>query len=380
MWVNVISIRRDSRSPWTCLSVGFLTYEKFSDDMQAPFKFDILMETFEMKITTLSSPLPLDNAIVHRITQFHNIYYKSLVRSAFDENTVWASLNIPLVSNFQLDTTAMANTKCAIDWETLERCCHDDTTDLNPEMTKAEMNSIVLYDEFRWKRAYVLESIHEELTPNSIIFEDNKHIPLHSRYKTLFKCKEEIDLEQPLVLAKFIGYPHTSFRVSKDFPRVYLIPELCTILPIRSRHLIDGLSMPLIMQYVENRMLASDVIQCIPFKCERGTLLTASLDSITMALTTPNAGLEYDYERLETLGDSFLKMYLSVHCFVKHPHQHEGFLTVSRVYFENNEYLRNRSNELGLEGYIHSIPFDRRTWAPPKHESTPKVQMLRFTL
>jgi endoribonuclease Dicer len=38
------------------------------------------------------------------------------------------------------------------------------------------------------------------------------------------------------------------------------------------------------------------------------------------ALTAPSTNLGYSYERLETLGDGFLKVALGLHLFMKHPY------------------------------------------------------------
>ncbi len=37
----------------------------------------------------------------------------------------------------------------------------------------------------------------------------------------------------------------------------------------------------------------------------------------------------YDYEVLETLGDSFLKLAVSAHLFMQHPHGQEGLYALS---------------------------------------------------
>lgn len=375
MWVNAIRTRKINQD-WKFMSVGFLTFKKLPSEMNEKFPYDIQLETKEMQICSFSCRLEMNDELQSKLSAFHLLFFKSLIRSEFDESTNWATLAVPFTERFvhKTELTCDDNHLESIDWACLQRCLHDDVSEIDPSSTQEEMRNLLVYDPYRWKRTYFLEAIHEDMNPMVTVVENSKEIHLKTLYQTLFRCKDDIDETQPLISATHIGYPYCTFRKSKNFPTVLLIPELCVVLPIRHFHLKDGLSMPVIWQYIYHRMMANDIINCVPF----GTRdrLDASLNNMTIALTAPNAGLEYDYERLETLGDSFLKMFLAVHCFVKHPHAHEGFMSVSRMYFENNQYLRNRSNELKLEGYIHSIPYDRRTWMPPTQFNIKKTHNL----
>ena len=49
------------------------------------------------------------------------------------------------------------------------------------------------------------------------------------------------------------------------------------------------------------------------------------------ALTTENCSEQFSLERLELLGDSFLKFAVSSQLFVRHSEAHEGFLSSERI-------------------------------------------------
>jgi len=63
-------------------------------------------------------------------------------------------------------------------------------------------------------------------------------------------------------------------------------------------------------------------------------------------------GLEYNYERLEFLGDSVLSLLVSKYLFEKYPHYEEGKLTKLRANYVCQNALIYYSHELGLRKYL----------------------------
>jgi endoribonuclease Dicer len=106
------------------------------------------------------------------------------------------------------------------------------------------------------------------------------------------------------------------------------------------------------------------------------------------AISAPSAGIEFDYERLELLGefipssfqichwtanegDAFLKYLSSVYVFVTYPAQHEGALHVARQKIISNKSLLQNACSVGLPPYIQAKPFTLRLWQPPNFSVLP---------
>lgn len=83
------------------------------------------------------------------------------------------------------------------------------------------------------------------------------------------------------------------------------------------------------------------------------------------AISAPSAGIEFDYERLELLGDAFLKYLSSIYVFVTNPAQHEGALHVARQKIISNKSLLQNAGGTGLPAFIQSKPFTFKLWQPP---------------
>lgn len=75
-------------------------------------------------------------------------------------------------------------------------------------------------------------------------------------------------------------------------------------------------------------------------------------------------GMGRNYERLEFLGDSFLKMSTSIALYAQAPESNEYISHVERMLLICNKNLFNNALELKLEESIRSKSFNRRIWYP----------------
>ncbi|KAF9505811.1 hypothetical protein BS47DRAFT_1431689, partial [Hydnum rufescens UP504] len=83
------------------------------------------------------------------------------------------------------------------------------------------------------------------------------------------------------------------------------------------------------------------------------------------ALTLPVAGVNYSYQRFETLGDAVLKLTTAVHVFNKYPYRHEGQLDILRANSINNTFLLSRARKIEIQPFFIA----ERTiakWKPPR--------------
>src|SRR5690606_24020854 len=75
-------------------------------------------------------------------------------------------------------------------------------------------------------------------------------------------------------------------------------------------------------------------------------------------------GMGKNYERLEFLGDSFLKMATTIALFTQSPDQDEFEYHVERMILICNKNLFNTAVDLNLQACVRSKSFSRRTWYP----------------
>ena len=83
------------------------------------------------------------------------------------------------------------------------------------------------------------------------------------------------------------------------------------------------------------------------------------------ALTAPSANTGYSYERLETLGDGFLKAGVGLYLYMSHPEKHEGQLSYTRHLIVSNAALYHRGASCRLPEYIYTRPIAPKAWRIP---------------
>jgi endoribonuclease Dicer len=93
-----------------------------------------------------------------------------------------------------------------------------------------------------------------------------------------------------------------------------------------------------------------------------------SLDKVIEALTPPGATAGYDYQTLETVGDSFLKIATTIHVFLTYSTADEGRMSDLRMNSVDNQFLYNKALKLGLNCYVLGERLRSMTWIAPESD------------
>ena len=102
-----------------------------------------------------------------------------------------------------------------------------------------------------------------------------------------------------------------------------------------------------------------------------GSTDASSNDGLTIslmlhALTAKSVGQQFHSEQLELLGDSFLKLEVSLELFLTDPDKDEWVLSVYRKHLISNDMLSTQGRRLGIAEYITVTPPDlTNTSVPP---------------
>ncbi|CRG88982.1 Dicer-like protein 2 [Talaromyces islandicus] len=106
--------------------------------------------------------------------------------------------------------------------------------------------------------------------------------------------------------------------------------------------------------YVAER-LAGTILSRVKFK---------NLGHVLVAISASVAREPIDYQRYEFLGDSLLKLIVSIHLMATNPLWHEGLLTIKKGAIVSNDRLAQAALREGLDQYILTKPFTGRKWRP----------------
>ncbi|KAJ1536405.1 hypothetical protein HK096_010914, partial [Nowakowskiella sp. JEL0078] len=160
---------------------------------------------------------------------------------------------------------------------------------------------------------------------------------------------------RPIQIHKINSSDHSNTRKSKRL--VTLVPEVCQLLPYPKEIFQLGLIFPSILHKVETLLHINE------FKA-RMVLPQVSQKTLVAAFTAPSAHEAEDYERLETLGDSFLKYAVTCDLFKCHQTTREGLLSIRRSKIVCNKNLFRKCVSNGFDGIMNVGSFISRNWAP----------------
>lgn len=186
-----------------------------------------------------------------------------------------------------------------------------------------------------------------------------------------FLCNEhEIQLsypEQPLLRAKQLfclrNLLHDRRRTnseSRELEEYFfeLPPELCQLKIVGfSKDIGSSISLlPSLMHRLENLLVAIELKNRMSDSFPEGAWVTA--ERVLEALTSEKCNERFSLERLEVLGDAFLKFAVGRHLFLRYDTVDEGQLTRRRSRIVNNSNLYKIAIRSKLQVYIRDEEFD----------------------
>ncbi|KAI8817973.1 uncharacterized protein EV422DRAFT_603341, partial [Fimicolochytrium jonesii] len=376
-WLTKITLDSDTPGvPTEPLQFGLLSV----GDRPLPsesFDFILAEQNVTMTTTTYATRVIMTDEKLRQTKKFHSVFFRGILRSDVPDDGDWATIVVPTTAPKSTDILHELNTdpNAAIDWEAIQIACqgHQPVLDDPNFLKRDDIANFAVFDRVFYKRVYLITRVVPETTPFSDLPTGNApHVA--GFYQTRLQCREKILEDQLIIEARSLPYITQSASTQESLAAKFLIPQFCTIFPIPAR-LLQGnaLHLPLIVQYLHHRLVARDLKYLAVERAEEGQIvddesyreLSGTVSDLQTALTAPVANPVFNYERLETLGDSFLKVHQSIHLFVMYPEWHEGHLSQKRNNMEKNSALRERAGEVELETYVLGTALSRKEWTPP---------------
>ncbi|RGP80539.1 hypothetical protein FLONG3_1373 [Fusarium longipes] len=180
--------------------------------------------------------------------------------------------------------------------------------------------------------------------------------------------------DQPVVKAELLSLRRNlldEFQVDEEANKdCFIILEPLKVSPLPIDVVSMALKFPAIIHRIDSALIALDACELFELSIPPALALEAmTKDSDNTGdhgkqQINFQAGMGSNYERLEFLGDSFLKMATTIAIFVLKPNSNECIYHVERMLLICNNNLYNTAIKCKLPEYIRSLAFDRRTWYP----------------
>ena len=257
---------------------------------------------------------------------------------------------------------------------------------------------------------YAVLNVRGDLTPMSSFPENSQGADTYEEYfRTRYGEKGCIgNKNQTLVEVKELSGRMNFLVDRKQGPKnkrnvICLVPELCDQNPIRASLLSVSQILPSVLQRVTSLLLVADLKAMVagvrdttdesslppigaeessreaPTEVEDDALFSEirsmfrytppsanhpDSSLVLQAITTTHSGDAFNLERLEMLGDSFLKLAVSIHLFCAYSDKDEGKLTRRKTNQISNLALYRAAAKKSLGEYLQSTQLARDVWCP----------------
>ncbi|EFY96289.2 dsRNA-specific ribonuclease [Metarhizium robertsii] len=140
----------------------------------------------------------------------------------------------------------------------------------------------------------------------------------------------------------------------------FLILEPLAISTLPVDVVVTAFALPVAIYSIESAAIAMDACGSI----DLAIYPPLALEALTKGEEDVDVQTSKNYERLEFLGDAFLKMATTISLFTLIPNRNEFEYHVERMILICNKNLFNHAVDRGLQEYVRSRGFDRRSWYP----------------
>ncbi|KAJ3183553.1 Dicer-like protein 1 [Irineochytrium annulatum] len=238
-----------------------------------------------------------------------------------------------------------ASEDIVVDWNKVK-----EVLEFNPH---APENRSLLYSEAIGSRTYNVSEFYKDLRPDQPVPMGFNPPKTTLDYYDKLKAKS-IRLTEPVIKGEIVNRRvnmlsgmnlYTAFEDKvKIYEPVFLVPQKSVVHPLKSKSALNAASyMPSFMYYISDQ--GSSEIMYRADELRKKFELSVELESMMSAITGPGAGTMFSYERLETLGDAFLKARRArLRSFTSH--------------------LIRLGAKFGLGGYLLVQHLSRTTWRP----------------
>lgn len=318
------------------------------------------------------------------------LYQKRRSLQDYTELGLWWRVSArPRLTPLTCFLVPLAQDSCQPDFPAVERLLKEPFVKLDPTgVDEREYDHILVMNGMQYGRPFLLHKIRLDLTPLSKPSAGDREAGFETfweYFKWVIRRRKgrlpEIPTEGPLV--EVIPLPRQTSRVYDLLPRdtsvdvemavasdsrPFILPLASTytfLMPEEMSTLFT--SFPRLLHRIQDLWRA---------RCARiGLGLPPILDDrLIEATTLPAAAAGFNNQRLETLGDSVLKLCTSVHLYNKFLHYHEGQLDNLRQQFISNRTLMLRGKAIGVERYMNIEGPNAKTWPIVIAMDSPSLQ------
>lgn len=335
-----------------------------------------------VKVQTLRKKLAVDVELAKKLTILTLRVFKDVFNKNFEYDPAKMSWWIvPLLGSH---SDPEADAVPLIDWVALKTAYEYEDFRWTPEMPNDFLKDKFLVDPWDGGRRAFTIGVHPQLKARDPVPTDavvqKKHSSNILEYSvSLWKKSREkrswdedqpvVEAEQMLYRRNFLAAPVVQEQYLRS--KTFLCPQPMCISTLSTRFVASCIVFPAIIHRLEDYLIALEACDLVGIKIDPALALEAvtkdsdNSEEHSEEKINFRPGMGANYERLEFIGDCFLKMATSIALFGQRPNDDEFQFHVLRMCLVCNANLFNTAKDkLQLPEYVRSLAFSRRLWYP----------------
>lgn len=385
LWITLIDFPQGLGRPHQCFA--FMTRTAMP---QLP-SFPVFLEDGNSTLVlsaALSRPLTLTDGLIEKFTTFtmtvfHDVFTKTYEEDASKLSYWMAPAAISLNANSP-QANCTLNPQEAIDWCLLETVATEGETQWTPDVPESFLVDKFVTDPWAPRKFYtksvdysrnMLSPVPAEVAPpkpkwtGSIIDYSFMAWRKTKLSKVFIEGQPVVEAETVLQRRNVLAAPEQK-EVSVS-TKAYICLEPLRISALTPAIAASLFYWPAIIHRLESYLITMEGCASVGVACTPDFALTAfTKDSDNQGehesqeRVNFQRGMGDNYERLEFIGDTFLKTATTISTFIMNPNENEFEFHVRRMQMLCNKNLFKNALEYKLHEYIRSMCFNRRTWYP----------------
>ncbi|CAI6332556.1 unnamed protein product [Periconia digitata] len=338
----------------------------------------------EVVSVSLTTPLETNDQMLQQFTQLFLVLYEDVFNKVFEHNvTKMPYWQVPIKLERAGSFSSTSKPGDIIDMEQIQLVCNQREHRWTPESTAKDLSDRYFVDRGNGSRRFYAIAIapqYKALDPvpeSAPTYRYDRNILDYS--VSLWKSareKAKWNETQPVIQAEWIPFRRNFLATVEDKEKAtirgknvaFVCPEPFRISTISTRFIAMCYVFPAIIHRFEDYLIALEAAQMLaldigPALClEAVTKDSENTDEHSNEKINFKSGMGPNYERLEFLGDCFLKMATSISTFVLQPDENEFEFHVRRMVMLCNKNLFKAAMKLNLVDFVRTESFSRRTW------------------
>ncbi|KAF2739077.1 endoribonuclease dcr-1 [Polyplosphaeria fusca] len=343
----------------------------------------ILSEIISMP---LSTPIPTMENELDMLTFFMWHMFFDIFAKKFEYNSAHMSywvVPLRLVPNFANPESQKPDT--LIDWAQIQEVFEQAEYTWTPDMSNDFLKDRYLVDKWDGSRRFFVTRIAQEYKPHdpvpATVNRPRKFMANILDYSVSLwgaKRKElQWDLTQPVLEVEQIPFRRNLLAIAEKDEnevhadsKVFVCPQPLPMSVISTPFVVMCYALPAIIHRFESYLIALDAASLLGLKVGPALALEAltkdseNSDAHGKEQINFRSGMGPNYERLEFMGDCFLKTATTIAVFIQQPDENEFEYHVRRMCMLCNKNLKETAVKYKLYEFVRTRAFSRRTWYP----------------